>query len=103
MSEINIKNIGQVGLNSGRNVNSRENREETKTSNEVTDNTAKQTDTVSLTNTATQLTALQQQISGASEVNSEKVASLQAAIADGSYHIDIPKLAQNMIDFETNR
>lgn len=102
MSEINIKNIGQVGLNSGRNVDSREN---TKTSNGVgvSDNTAKKTDTVSLTNTATQLATLQQQVTEASEVNSEKVAHLRALIADGEYQIDIPNLAQNIINFENNR
>lgn len=58
------------------------------------------TDTVSLTNAATQLQAVQQNLADVSVVNNDRVESIKAAIADGSYQIDSNKLAQNLIDFE---
>jgi negative regulator of flagellin synthesis FlgM len=58
------------------------------------------TDTVSLTNAATQLQSIQQNLADVSPVNQERVDAIKAAIADGSYQVDSGKLAQNLIDFE---
>jgi len=103
MSDMNnIKLTGQVGLNTPRNVvDSRENREENNASKVSTGTNAARTDTVSLTDTATQLQSIQQTLSDAPVVNNERVAELRAAIADGSYQVDAAELAQNMINFET--
>jgi negative regulator of flagellin synthesis FlgM len=53
-----------------------------------------------LTNAATQLQTIQQNLAEVSPVNQERVDAIKAAIADGSYQIDSGKLAQNLIDFE---
>lgn len=57
-------------------------------------------DKVSLTNAATQLQSLQQNIAALSEVDSARVAELRSAIEKGEYLVDAQKLAQNMIKFE---
>lgn len=101
MSELNtIKTAGQPGLNTPRNVNSRENNDGGDKAAEVNMGGAR-TDTVSLTDTATQLQSLQQTLADTSVVNHERVEALRAAIADGSYEVDAGELAQNMINFET--
>jgi negative regulator of flagellin synthesis FlgM len=99
MSEINnIRTAGQNGVNAPRNVNARENRDANAAKSPGVN--AGAADQVSLTNTATQLQAVQQTLSEVPEVNSDKVAALKAAIADGSYEVDANKLAQNLIEFE---
>lgn len=57
-------------------------------------------DKVSLTDTATLMQGLQQQVSEAPVVDSEKVEAIRAAIAEGNYPVDSEKLAQKMIDLE---
>ncbi|NOQ81077.1 MAG: flagellar biosynthesis anti-sigma factor FlgM [Methylophaga sp.] len=101
MSEINIKTVGQSGLNSTRNVDSRENPAGAKTANVQNDVNTTRTDTVSLTEAATQLQSVQQALVDAPVVNNERVEALRAAIADGSYKVDASELAQDMINFET--
>ncbi|NOQ93846.1 MAG: flagellar biosynthesis anti-sigma factor FlgM [Methylophaga sp.] len=102
MSEINnIKNAGQSGLNSTRNVSARENSGSDKAADVQSSANPVRTDTVSLTDTATQLRSLQQTLSDTPVVNNERVEALRAAIADGSYQVDATELAQNMINFES--
>jgi len=102
MSDItNIKTLNQAGLSSNRNVNSRDSRGGDKAPDVQQASTAR-TDSVSLTNTATQLQSLQQKLADSPVVNSERVSELRAAIADGSYQVDAKELAQNMINFESN-
>lgn len=60
------------------------------------------TDTVNLTDTATQMQSLQKAIANSSEVDTDRVQALRAAIADGSYKVDSHEVAQNMINFEQN-
>ncbi|OUR64818.1 flagellar biosynthesis anti-sigma factor FlgM [Methylophaga sp. 42_25_T18] len=99
MSEINnLKATGQAELNSTRNVTARDNRDGAKS--QAVPGSEARSDTVSLTNTATQLQSLQHTLLDVSVVNTEKVEALRAAIADGSYGIDVNELAQNLIDFE---
>ena len=99
MSEINnIKASGQTGVESPRKVSSPDNRGGDKSASVAASET--RSDTVSLTNTATQLQSLQQTLSDVPEVDSARVEALQAAIADGSYNVDVNELAQNLIDFE---
>ena len=97
MSEINnIKSTGQAELTANRNVNVRDD----SSSQAVTGSTEQSSDTVSLTNTATQLQSLQQTLSDVPEVDSGRVEALKASSADGSYTVDANELAQNLIGFE---
>jgi negative regulator of flagellin synthesis FlgM len=99
MSEINnIKVNGQTGVDSSRNISSRDDRGNDKSSPVSASET--RPDTVSLTNTATQLQSLQQTLSEVPEVDSGRVEAIRAAIADGSYSVDVNELAQNLIEFE---
>jgi negative regulator of flagellin synthesis FlgM len=66
----------------------------------VTQNQSSSEDKVSLTDAATQLQSLQQNIAALSEVDSARVAELRSAIENGEYLVDAQKLAQNMIKFE---
>jgi len=96
----NIKTGNQPGLNSNRNVNARDNRDGAKPADVQSNTNTSRTDTVSLTDTATQLQSLQQTLSDTPVVNNERVEALRAAIAEGSYQVDATELAQNMINFE---
>lgn len=99
MSEINnIKTSGQQTLNTTRNVNANDNRGSEESQSVQANET--RPDKVSLTDTATQIQTLSKTISGASEVNKERVEALRAAVEDGSYKVDATELAKNMIDFE---
>lgn len=66
----------------------------------ILQNKSSSEDKVSLTNAATQLQSLQQNIAALSEVDSARVAELRSAIEKGEYLVDAQKLAQNMIKFE---
>jgi len=68
--------------------------------NNATSTSAAETDSVSLTNAATQLQSLQRDLAAVPEVDTARVEAIKAAIADGSYSVDSNKLAQNLIDFE---
>ncbi len=99
MSEINnIKTTTQSGLNSAR---IKEGGSHDGDKSKSVQAVAPRSDTVSLTNEATQLQSLQKTIDDTPVVNSERVAALRAAIADGSYTVDANEVAQNMIDLET--
>jgi negative regulator of flagellin synthesis FlgM len=100
MSEINtIKTTGQPGLDVTQKINAKTNTSTDKTlstqSNEST------VDTLSLTNTATQLQSIQESLADAAPtVDADRVSSLKAAIAEGSYNVEPAELANNMINFE---
>lgn len=54
-------------------------------------------DSVNLTEGARQLQDVQTLVAGTPVVNSERVAALRAAIADGSYQIDPHRVADNFL------
>ena len=58
-------------------------------------------DTVSLTGTASQLRALEQQIASLPVVDVQRVESIKQDIAAGSYQIDPPRVADKMIQIES--
>jgi len=58
-------------------------------------------DTVSLTGTASQLRALEQQIASLPVVDVQRVESIKQDISSGSYQIDPPRVADKMIQMET--
>ena len=98
MSDIDIKASTQAALNTSRNVDVRDQRASDKSQN--VQSTETRSDTVSLTDTAAQLSSLQHTISDSSGVDKERVESIRAAISEGSYNVDATELAHNMINFE---
>jgi len=99
MSEINtIKTTSQLGLNTNRNTNAPANSASDKTQGVAVNSSS--VDTVSLTDTATQLQSLQQTLADAPVVDNDRVSAIKAAIAEGSYSVDPAELANNMINFE---
>lgn len=102
MSEINnIKTSEQSAIDPKRNIDTRgDNNTGKLQSNEAPLNNEARPNTVSLTDTATQIQSLQKTISDSSEVDQSRVETLRAAIADGSYKVDATELATNIINFE---
>jgi negative regulator of flagellin synthesis FlgM len=99
MSEINtIKTTSQLGLNTNLKTNAQANSASDRMQGTAVNSSA--VDTVSLTDTATQLQSLQQTLADAPVVNNDRVSALKAAIAEGSYNVDPAELANNMINFE---
>lgn len=99
MSEINtIKTMSQLGLNTNLKTNAQANSASDRMQGTAVNSSA--VDTVSLTDTATQLQSLQQTLADAPVVNNDRVSALKAAIAEGSYNVDPAELANNMINFE---
>lgn len=58
-------------------------------------------DNVSFSDKAKGLQELESSIKSEPEVNKEKVASIKAALDDGSYSINADKVAQKMLDFDS--
>ncbi|HFE36907.1 MAG TPA: flagellar biosynthesis anti-sigma factor FlgM [Gammaproteobacteria bacterium] len=57
-------------------------------------------DTVSLTGTASQLRALEQQLASLPVVDVQRVDSVKREISNGSYEINPPRIADKMIQME---
>ena len=93
----NIKISEQSALDQKRNINVRD---DSNADQLQTIDNGERPNTVSLTDTATQIQTLQKAISDSSEVDQSRVETIRAAIADGSYKVDAAELAQNIIGFE---
>ena len=99
MSEINnIKSLGQSELVTSQNNAARENQKSVTTDGASSLSTP--TANVSLTNAGEQIQSLQQVIADVPTVDVERIASLKAAIADGSYSVNADQLAQNLLGSE---
>jgi len=59
-------------------------------------------DSVSLTDTASRMSNIQQALADVPVVNADKVAELREAISNGSYQIDPEKVAEKLLSFEQN-
>lgn len=57
-------------------------------------------DRVTLTNTASRLQNIEQQLSNASSIDSARVAEVQSAISNGDYNVDADRIADKMLAFE---
>jgi negative regulator of flagellin synthesis FlgM len=57
-------------------------------------------DRVTLTNTASRLQNIEQQLSNASSIDNARVAEVQSAISSGDYAIDSDRIADKMLAFE---
>jgi negative regulator of flagellin synthesis FlgM len=58
-------------------------------------------DTVSLTDTAQQLRKLENTLSELPVVDSQRVEDIRAAIANGSYEVDPTRVAEKLINFDS--
>jgi len=89
-------NRAQVSSNQSDSV---KNRNEAKqgTENESSPTAA---DRVTLTNAASRLQDIEQQLSNASSVDSARVAEVQSAISNGEYNVDADRIADKMLAFE---
>lgn len=58
-------------------------------------------DSVSLSNAAKNLAQLESELKGLPEVDMQRVEAIRSMLADGSYKIDLEKLAQKMLDLES--
>ena len=59
-------------------------------------------DRVSVTDTASRLQKIEEQLSAMPDINHDKVAAIKKALADGSFSLDPKKIADKLIDFETS-
>lgn len=64
--------------------------------------TTAQADKVSLTSSASQLQALESQISSLPVVDAERVEAVQRAVATGNHVIDPPTIAENLLTQEVS-
>jgi len=60
------------------------------------------TDSVSLTDTAARLQKVEASLADLPEVDNDRVATIQRAIADGSYQVDANRIADKMLSFEAS-
>lgn len=58
-------------------------------------------DSVSLSSAAKNLAQLESELKGLPEIDQQRVEAIRAMLSDGSYKIDLEKLAQKMLDLES--
>ena len=59
-------------------------------------------DRVSVTDTASRLQKIEEQLSAMPDINHAKVAEIKKAIADGTFTMDPKAIADKLVDFETS-
>jgi negative regulator of flagellin synthesis FlgM len=59
-------------------------------------------DRVSVTDTASRLQKIEEELSAMPEINHEKVAEIKKALADGTFSLDPQRIAEKLIGFETS-
>ena len=57
-------------------------------------------DLLTLTDTASRLKNIEQKLSNASSVDSDRIAEVQSAISNGDYNVDSDRIADKMMEFE---
>lgn len=90
-------NRSQLSSNQSSSVKSRN---EAKQSNQSESSSPSTADRVTLTNTASRLQNIEQQLNSASSIDSARVAEVQSAISSGDYTVDADKIADKMLAFE---
>lgn len=94
-----------TSINSGRSQLSSNQSSAVKSRNEAKQDSSSKSssvegDRVTLTNTASRLKNIEQQLSSTSSINSERVAEVQSAISNGEYNVDADRIADKMLAFE---
>lgn len=98
MNDITNINSNRAQLNSNQS-SSIKSRNEAKQSSQ-NESVSSAADRVTLTNTASRLKDLEQQLNGTSSVDSARVAEVQSAISNGEYSVDADRIADKMLSFE---
>lgn len=98
MNDIKNINSNRAQLNTSQN-SSVNNRNEA-SQNSSGESTAAAGDRVTLTNTASRLKDIEQQLSNTSSIDNARVAQVQSAISNGDYNVDADRIADKMLSFE---
>ena len=98
MNDITNINSNRAQLNSSQS-GSVKSRNEAKVSDQSGD-TSSAGDRVTLTNTASRLKDIENQLSSSSAVDNARVAQVQSAISNGDYSVDADRIADKMLAFE---
>ena len=99
MNDITNINSNRASLNSNQG-SSVKSRNEAKQENQSESTSTAAGDRVTLTNTASRLKDIEQQLSNSSSVDSARVAEVQSAISNGEYNVDADRIADKMLAFE---
>jgi len=98
MNDITNINSNRAQLNSNQS-SSVKSRNEAKQENN-TESTSSIGDRVTLTDTASRLKDIEQQLNNTSSVDNARVAEVQSAISSGDYNVDADRIADKMLSFE---
>ncbi len=98
MNDITNINSNRASLSSNQS-SSVKGRNEAKQSNQSSDSSVAG-DRVTLTNTASRLKDIEEQLSNSSSIDSARVSEMQAAISSGDYNVDADRIADKMLAFE---
>ena len=99
MNDITNINSNRASLNSNQS-SSVKSRNEAKIDNSSEKSSAETGDRVTLTDTASKLKNIEQQISKGSSVDNARVAEVQSAINNGDYDVNADRIADKMLAFE---
>lgn len=99
MNDITNINSNRAQLNSNQS-SSVKSRNEAKQENQSESTATTAGDRVTLTNTASRLKDIEQQLSSASSVDNARVAEVQSAISNGEYNVNADRIADKMLAFE---
>lgn len=98
MNDITNINSNRAQLNSNQ-ASSVKSRNEAKQSSQNED-ASSAGDRVTLTDAASRLKSIEQELNNASSIDNARVAEMQSAISNGEYTVDADRIADKMLDFE---
>lgn len=99
MNDITNINSNRASLNSNQS-SSVKSRNEAKIDSSTEKSSGDAGDRVTLTDTASRLKDIEQQLNKTSSVDSARVAEVQSAINSGDYNVDADRIADKMLAFE---
>ena len=99
MNDITNINSNRASLNSNQS-SSVKSRNEAKIDNSGEKSSSETGDRVTLTDTASKLKNIEQQLNKSPSVDNARVAQVQSAINNGDYNVDADRIADKMLAFE---